>query len=95
LSRSSAIERKKEFSAAVPPPCSPDIIQRDNGLFQLGLHDDAAGPFTTRNDAIAVATEEVLNAGTYSAEPIDTDGKTRHLQKALSRRDYLNPNPTN
>jgi hypothetical protein len=38
---------------------------------------------------------EVLNAGTCSAEPIETDGKTRHLQNALTRRDCLNPTPTN
>jgi hypothetical protein len=40
-----------------------DIYQRDDGLFQLGLNDDAAGPFRTRDFAAAVAAKEVLHAG--------------------------------
>jgi hypothetical protein len=31
------------------------IIQRDDGLFQIGWHDDAPGPFPTRQAAAAVA----------------------------------------
>jgi len=31
------------------------IVQRDDGLFAIGWHDDAAGPFPTRLFAEAVA----------------------------------------
>lgn len=33
----------------------PDIIQRDDGAWSIGCHDDAAGPFQTRQHAEAVA----------------------------------------
>jgi hypothetical protein len=31
-----------------------DIVQRDDGMFALGWHDDADGPFPSRNFAEAV-----------------------------------------
>jgi hypothetical protein len=33
------------------------IVQRDDGLWSIGWHDDAAGPFETRAFAEAVAHE--------------------------------------
>jgi hypothetical protein len=40
------------------PQLLPDIIEREDGLFQLGLCDDAAGPFETRQHAVDVAARE-------------------------------------
>jgi hypothetical protein len=36
----------------------PDIVERDDGMFQLGLCDDARGPFETRQHTTAVARKE-------------------------------------
>jgi len=36
----------------------PPIVQRDDGQYQLGIHDDAPGPFETRAFALAVATSQ-------------------------------------
>ena len=33
------------------------IFERDDGLYQIGLHDDAAGPFVSRKFAEAVAAQ--------------------------------------
>jgi hypothetical protein len=43
---------------------SPDdaIVQRDDGLWSLGWHDDAAGPFESRAFAEAVAAKVVAAA---------------------------------
>ncbi|MGV7218489.1 hypothetical protein [Bradyrhizobium sp. UFLA05-112] len=38
-----------------PPVVSPDVIQRDDGMFQIGVADDAPGPFESRAFAAAVA----------------------------------------
>jgi hypothetical protein len=40
---------------AAPP--WPDVIERDDGKFQLGTADDSPGPFETREFAAAVARE--------------------------------------
>jgi hypothetical protein len=32
------------------------VVQRDDGKWSLGWHDDAAGPFDSRADAIRVAS---------------------------------------
>jgi hypothetical protein len=43
---------------AEPPPVvpTPEIVQREaDGLYQIGFHDDAAGPFESRVFAAAVA----------------------------------------
>jgi hypothetical protein len=37
------------------------LIQREDGLYQIGLEDDAAGPFESSNFAAAVAAKEVQN----------------------------------
>jgi hypothetical protein len=44
---------------AFPGIGSPDkpIVQRDDGMFALGWHDDAAGPFASREFAAAVAAK--------------------------------------
>jgi hypothetical protein len=34
------------------------IVQRDYGEYQLGIHDGGAGPFRTRDFAAAVAAKE-------------------------------------
>jgi hypothetical protein len=40
-----------------PPPVVTDhqIVERDDGQYQIGLHDGAAGPFPTRSFATMVA----------------------------------------
>lgn len=38
------------------------VHQRDDGRYQLGLADDAAGPFETRAFAEAVAAHELARA---------------------------------
>ena len=38
------------------------IVERDDGLFQIGLDDDAAGPFESRKFAEAVAARFVVAA---------------------------------
>jgi hypothetical protein len=39
------------------PSSPPVIVQRDDGLFALGIADDAAGPFESRQFALAVAAQ--------------------------------------
>jgi hypothetical protein len=34
----------------------PDIYQRDDGLWAIGWHDDAPGPFASRADATRIAS---------------------------------------
>jgi hypothetical protein len=38
-------------------PIPPLIVEREDGLFQVGWHDDAPGPFETMQFAQAVAAE--------------------------------------
>jgi hypothetical protein len=38
------------------------IIERDDGRYQIGLHDDAPGPFPSRRFAEAVAIREARHA---------------------------------
>ena len=33
----------------------PPVVQRDDGLWSIGFHDDAPGPFDSRADAVRVA----------------------------------------
>lgn len=42
----------------------PHIIERDDGRYQIGLHDDAPRPFPTRIFAEAVAAGEVRDVRT-------------------------------
>jgi hypothetical protein len=35
----------------------PRVVERDDGLYQIGLHDDAAGPFESRKFAETVAAK--------------------------------------
>ena len=35
------------------------VVQRDDGMFAIGWHDDAAGPFESRQFAAAVAAKVV------------------------------------
>lgn len=51
---SSAPNRAPEGSLILRP--DPAIIQRDDGQYQIGLGDGAAGPFVTRQFAESVAT---------------------------------------
>jgi len=37
-------------------PLHPEIIQRDDGRFAIGLGDDAPGPFESREFALRVAS---------------------------------------
>ncbi len=41
----------------------PQIIQRDDGMFQIGLADDAPGPFESRRFAESVATRAASTGG--------------------------------
>jgi hypothetical protein len=41
--------------APVTPVIQPLIVERDDGQFQIGFHDDAPGPFESREFAQAVA----------------------------------------
>jgi hypothetical protein len=50
LSRLRSVEAQRGFSGCVPP-----IIERDDGKWSIGFHDDAAGPFPSRQFAISVA----------------------------------------
>ena len=50
---------------AAAPQLVPEIVQREeDGLFQLGWHDDAPGPIESRAFASAVAGKGVAYAGT-------------------------------
>ena len=40
------------------PPRGADIVQRDDGMFALGWHDGAAGPFASRAHAEAIAARD-------------------------------------
>jgi hypothetical protein len=44
----------------IPKPAGPiePVVQRDDGLWSIGWHDDAAGPFETRTFAAAVAAKQ-------------------------------------
>jgi hypothetical protein len=43
-------------------PSAPwQIVERDDGLFEIGLCPDAPGPFESRNFALAVATKEATH----------------------------------
>ena len=50
---------KPKASEELPTiPSPPLIVERDDGWFQLGLADDAPGPFMSRRHAEAVAAHE-------------------------------------
>jgi hypothetical protein len=48
----------EQESETVSPPTAADlhVVQRDDGRFQIGIADDAPGPFESRAFAQAVAT---------------------------------------
>ena len=39
----------------IPPFVQPQVVERDDGLFAIGWHDDADGPFHSRRHAESVA----------------------------------------
>lgn len=50
----------------------PEIVQRDDGAWTLGWHDEAPGPFETREHAQAVAkriTVAKMPASVFAAKP--------------------------
>jgi hypothetical protein len=47
---------REELPLVMAPPLIP-IVQRDDGFFQLGLGEDAPGPFETYSFASAVAAQ--------------------------------------
>ena len=55
---------RRGAESTTPMAASPDdaIVQRDDGLWSLGWHDDAAGPFESRAFAEAVAAKVVAAA---------------------------------
>jgi len=42
-------------SVALPKHCLPAIVERDDGKWSIGFHDDAPGPFESRAFALAVS----------------------------------------
>jgi hypothetical protein len=57
-SDSVSLKRKRYLQPRAHPasaPLSPDVCQRDDGMWSIGWHDEAAGPFPTRTFAHAVA----------------------------------------
>jgi hypothetical protein len=42
------------------PSIVPLIVERDDGGYQIGLHDDAPGPFPNRQFAQAVAEQRIV-----------------------------------
>jgi hypothetical protein len=59
-----------KLNARVPegyPPDPREIVERDDGLWSIGWHDDASGPFETRGFAEAVAGMEARNVASSSA----------------------------
>jgi hypothetical protein len=47
--------RERRFLGAGSPAL---VVERDDGMFQVGLHEDAAGPFQTRDFAQAIVDGE-------------------------------------
>lgn len=46
-------------ASSLNPPAR-DVVQRDDGLWSLGIGEDAPGPFETRSFAEAVAVRRVM-----------------------------------
>ena len=61
-----------EPSPAAPTATDQIIVERDDGMYQLGWHDDAAGPFASRACAEAVAAKTKTHRGSVP------DGPLRH-----------------
>jgi hypothetical protein len=88
LSRLSSIEAQREFSGSVPP-----IIERDVGQFQIGIEDDAAGPFPSRAFSAAVADHR------KTGDPPDKRRRPRRANprahfnfvRAAAKHSYANP----
>jgi hypothetical protein len=53
---------RRTFEPPAPPAPPPDVVQRDDGLFGLGWHEDAPGPFPTMQFAAAVAARQGVAA---------------------------------
>ena len=57
------VTRRRTYSPMIAAPSPPpDIVERDDGMWSIGWHDDAAGPFRTRDFAVAVARKEAFRA---------------------------------
>ena len=48
---------RKPAEPTPAPVLPPSIVQREDGMFALGWHDDAPGPFESRAFAEAVAAK--------------------------------------
>lgn len=55
------------------PPVAADVVERDDGAFQIGWHDDAAGPFPNRSFAQAVAEQRIVRLA----------DRTRQIRRAV------------
>jgi hypothetical protein len=53
------------------------VVQRDDGLWSIGWHDEAPGPFNSRLDALRIATGEKP-----ASIRNDVGGKFRRLRVA-------------
>jgi hypothetical protein len=51
----------------VPSPPLADVHQRDDGFWSVGFHDEAAGPFPTRNFAHAVWLRQTRHSNRLAA----------------------------
>jgi hypothetical protein len=49
--------RRKPAKPAAWLPIGTDVVERDDGMFQVGIDDDAAGPFPSSTFAAAVAAQ--------------------------------------
>jgi hypothetical protein len=61
------------------------IVQRDDGQYQIGLHDDAPGPFQTRNFAQSVASARYSGDDPPPKRRRPPMGNRRPLKNRLDR----------
>jgi len=57
-----ALANNADLPMVPAPQLLPDIVQRDDGMWSIGWHDDAPRPFESRQHAADVARKEVLSA---------------------------------
>ena len=53
-----ALANNADLPMVPAPQLLPDIVQRDDGMWSIGWHDDASGPFESLKHAAEVAARE-------------------------------------
>jgi hypothetical protein len=56
-----AVEQESE-AMVQPTVADLHVVQRDDGKYQLGIHDDAPGPFESRAFAQAVVDQQQVSS---------------------------------